>query len=1174
MVASSSRRASERITTKGVSTDTLLTKLKALHATLAGLDQDAPKTSLANPRKDLSQMSLLMHKDPGVNAYTACGLAEILRLYAPDAPYTDHELRDIFQFFITVLKKGLTGTAAPYYDAYFLLLESLSTVKSVVLMCDLGDAEALMLEMFRTAFVLVRRELPRKLDLFLADILIAIIDESQTLTRDVIESLLSQFMEKNQRLDQPGYRLAVTICSATADRLQRHVSQYFTDIIVNHSPENDPDADEDDDDHFAAVRTAHDLIARIHRACPALLHSVVPQLEEELRVEDATLRGLATQTLGDMYAGIASGSGPASEDSASGKGKEVAPDAMEATAHAHAQDLVKKYPTTWNLWLSRRNDRVAAVRLRFVEAAGHLIHALPEFKQAVEDALHHKLLDPDEKVRAAVCRAYSRLNYEDALHHVSTTQLRAVAGRGLDRKHSVRMEALSAVGRLFGLALPEIESNDTSATEHFAWIPNEILHMVAVGTEVRPVVEDVVAKYVLPLPSASSKGKETQTDDDAASTWTSRLLAVMRHMDDKAVSALLLLSGLRVARPTIFEHFVDACVKNNGGIIDEDEDKVIRKLNAVIQHISSLFSDSHKASEDLQAFAKLNEGRLYKLLRTCMDTQTDMKAMSKASAEFIRRLEQTSATIVPTMTVVLYRASLRIVNQSTIPSLIRAVKKDQDREARRSSLTGTSATKIAAGHARVLLTHVAKHCPALFKPHVGELSKVIASEKGAPLVEAGLQALAAVVRWDEKLNSGDKKLDERVTRYALDTNPRLAKFAGRYLAFSKNRKTTCKEVAETIANNLPDADAEQRFAHLAVLAQFARFASAAFDQQSEVIMTFLLKQVLMVPLSLDADAMEDEEEWAEESDLSYMALAKLQALKVCRYRCLSHAADETALELATPVLKMLATLVEQNGSLSPDEVEDPKVLSRMRLQATVSLLHLATVEKYAAAISPKFIKLALTVQDTCYNVRYSFLSKLITLLQARKLPPRFNIIPFITIHDPEADVKAMASQYVSTAFRKMPQLMKVEQFELIFIRLLHLLAHHPDFGTSHEDLLDISKYIEFYLDLIGNNDTVSLLYHLAAKGKTVRDAESHGYSENLYMTAELAQELIKIRAHTHSWSIQSYPGKVKLPADILRPLPSAEAANKILKTVYLPEATTSWLAGLLKPTVKVRSFNC
>ena len=59
------------------------------------------------------------------------------------------------------------------------------------------------------------------------------------------------------------------------------------------------------------------------------------------------------------------------------------------------------------------------------------------FKQgfiSLQEALQAKLLEADEKVRAAVCRLYTQIDYETALHHVSVQQLKNVAGRGLDKK--------------------------------------------------------------------------------------------------------------------------------------------------------------------------------------------------------------------------------------------------------------------------------------------------------------------------------------------------------------------------------------------------------------------------------------------------------------------------------------------------------------------------------------------------------------------------------------------------------------------------------------------------------------------------------------------------------------------------------------------------------------------
>ena len=153
------------------------------------------------------------------------------------------------------------------------------------------------------------------------------------------------YLALSQRMDQPAYRLAVEVCKATSDKLQRNVCQYFTDNIVHHAQAED----------YEEVERCHALIKRLNAACPALLHNVIPQLEEELRVEEVQLRVLATQVLGEMFA-----------DSAGG-------------------DLEKKYPTTWALWLQKKNDKASAVRLAFVEGCKSLLmQHRAELREAVE----------------------------------------------------------------------------------------------------------------------------------------------------------------------------------------------------------------------------------------------------------------------------------------------------------------------------------------------------------------------------------------------------------------------------------------------------------------------------------------------------------------------------------------------------------------------------------------------------------------------------------------------------------------------------------------------------------------------------------------------------------------------------------------------------------------------
>ncbi|KDQ08190.1 hypothetical protein BOTBODRAFT_118968 [Botryobasidium botryosum FD-172 SS1] len=1098
---------SDKLVGKGHSSDALLKKIKALHNELAEMDQEAVDTStLGGIRKELISTSILLHKDKGVKAYAACCMADLLRLYAPDAPYTGPELKDMFQFFLRQLSTGLKGTDSPYYNEYFYLLESLSSIKSVVLVCDLPHADELMTEIFRDFFDLVRSDLPKNVEMFISDILVALIEETASLPSDVLETIMAQFLSKNARVEQPAYRLAVDVCNATADRLQRNVCQYFTDIILQHTPSEDAELDE--------IRTAHQLIKELHKSCPALLLNVVPQLEEELKIEDLQLRLLATQVLGEMFADKGGG------------------------------ELAKKYPSTWTLWLARKNDKLAAVRIAFVEATEGLLKNHPQLQKDVEEALQTKLMDPDDKVRAAVCKVYSKIDYETAMHHVSDKQLRQVCERCLDKKGSVRTEALLAMGRLYSLAYPEIESNDLAAVKQFGWIPEKLFFYLTTSLEVKTMVEQTIEEYILPLPS---KG-----EDEVA--WTDRLLTVMHAMEEKSIQALLSLSCIKTHKPNIFEVFVQCCIDHNGGIIDKDEERITMRLSVVIQQLSHMFPDPAKVSEDLHSFAKLNEARLYKLLSTCIDPQTDLKTLVKSKNEFLRKIEQTSQSILETMTALVRRCSLWIINPSSVSTLVKRVQKGDH-------YTSTNAATV--------LSYLSKFNPAILKSHIAEFTRGVLEDKSTALVEVCLQALAALSRWEPGLSPNDKRTVEKVMHFVYEGNPRQAKFAARIIAYNKNKRTLCSNIVSTVTDDLPKAEGDTIVARLAVLAEMAKSAQDQFEQKSDVITTFLLKDTLLVPTEFrEDDGMELDADWVEDHELSAAARAKVLSLKICTNRCLAQAKSESTLDIAAPVLKMLWTLLENSGSLTPNDNDILSVKSRLRLRAAVSLLRFATVPQFMEAVMVNFPLLAVTMQDTCFHVRLFFLTKLTNLLTAKKLDPRFIIILFLATHDPEHEIREKVrfmSAYITL------RTLKVAHFEMMFIRLLHLLAHHPDFSNTPDNLQDIAKYIEFYLDIIASADNIPLLYHLALKAKTVRDSESHTYSENLYTISELAQLIIKARANLHSWSLPSYPGKVKLPSDIFKPLPNSDAANTILKTVYLPDETLNKLGKRVKPptTAKV-----
>ena len=72
----------------------LLKRLQTLAAELQEMEQEeVDPGSLTRVAKELAHQNLLGHKDKGVKAWTACCLVDIFRLCAPNAPFTEQQLR-------------------------------------------------------------------------------------------------------------------------------------------------------------------------------------------------------------------------------------------------------------------------------------------------------------------------------------------------------------------------------------------------------------------------------------------------------------------------------------------------------------------------------------------------------------------------------------------------------------------------------------------------------------------------------------------------------------------------------------------------------------------------------------------------------------------------------------------------------------------------------------------------------------------------------------------------------------------------------------------------------------------------------------------------------------------------------------------------------------------------
>ncbi|PWW77887.1 hypothetical protein C7212DRAFT_356749 [Tuber magnatum] len=1227
---------------KPIPTGTLITRLKALSKELVALEQEAvDRDSLATPAKELVSVGLLQHKDNGVKAYTACCLADMLRLHAPDAPYTAVQLRDIFELFVRQLK-GLADSENPYYQQYLYLLESLASVKSVVLISDIPNSEAITLKIFTTFFDLAKPDGPKNVEYQMTDILIQLIEECNSLPTEVVDIIVAQFFRVNQTalqnlagrkakpgvpdvkdkgagmaskgkdedkqmklisaLPPPAYNMAKSICNASVDKMARHICQYFSEVILDASPASrarkaggrhtsmSPGSDLDDPDAETAnhepsaedlheLHKAHLLVKELWKACPAVLQNVIPQLEQELLAENAELRILATETIGDM---------------------------------ALTGNFGSSAPVTWKAWIGRANDRSNIVRSKWTEAAIKIIKERSDLMavQLVEPVAG-RLNDLDDRVRLTACISLGELDYTTVttklgadLSPFNTYDTAAATGastgkakgkskateeetsgwgkkillnlgeRVRDKKFSVRWEGMFCLARMWNMAYPDILSGNEVIMNQLGWIPSKILDTFYINdAEVNVLLDHVLFGVLIPVNyppieklesriaadrqtngKSNGKGKERDAAEaekakekeiqEGDKIRVQRLLVLVRGLDPKAKKALFAVPLRQISYAKVMDVFLKSCEDYNGGIIDDgvEEDLVKKALHKFIEWLSQKLPDTPKAKENLMKFAKLHDRRCYQLIRFCFSPDSDYRTVVKALKEIKKRITEapgSAMTIMETLTPLLYRVSQLIYNKSHVPHIVEFSRTDE------YSLGAV---------AHEVLKEMSASNPAVFKANVKALSDLLQEQslsKNYGAADSGavdtLKACAGFAKSYPKDMPQERKLLDALVNFSLTGKPpAAARYAVSILMYSANRKVMyASDLLRACVKNFKFGE-EHFLAKLACLSQLVLLAPDQCEDESKAI-TAIAKDVLFkVRNPATEEDQESSKEWVDDELLDDECKAKLLALRILS------------------VMTLLVKLVNNEGELFSEKNTPRSHQSRLRLLAAQSLLKLSYYKPYEELITPlDFNRLACVAQDNCFEVRNGFVSKVKKYLGTNRLTPRYYTILFLMAYEPVTEAKNETITWVKARMVHMRSTNNM--MEIVFARLLSLLAHHPDFGTMIDDLADFAKFILFYLKAVATEENLSLIYHIAQRVKQFRDGLSKDNSENLYYVSELAQAVVRRYADFHHWNIQIWPGKIPLPIKLFAPMASEEMSRGIAMKTFLPEGIDIKLDCLIKP---------
>ena len=1168
---------------------------------------------------------------------------------------------------ISSILPSLADPSNAYNQQHLYVLNSLAQVKSIVLLTDIPDSEKLTTNLFTIFFDILAssgtsstgEQIGKNVEFHMTGILITMVDESASLPPEVVDVIVAQFLridphiltpssakarkgaqkepdEKQSTLLlkelPPSYNMAKTICNSCADKMARHISQYFNDIIVDASAaaagkglgkkrrisEELENSDLDltigpTEEDLRELRKAHQLLRELWRACPGVLQNVVPQLEAELSAENVQLRLLATEAFGDIISGIGVAGPPPLPvlDPASypytmiSESAELTLGQSVLTKPSSPQPFSQAYSQAYSSFLSRIHDRSPLIRAAWVTgisrvlrtSAGGVGLSQQEEEHIVKD-FGRMLADGDEKVRVAAVRAVGTLSLRDVVLKLgalggieqSGSVLSTLAERMRDRKHTVRIEAMRVLSRLWGVSAGEIMTGDERVLSALSPVPSKIFETYFTNDlDIHLLIDEVVFDHLLPLTfppvrtkaakitnGNTQKSKDSQLNGNVDGDEfhpdkirTERILLLARGLGEKAKKVFYALQGRQSMLAQVTTHYLMLCEEYNAGVMDKNEKETRAHLSRLIENLAKGFPDSSKVSEHLWKFAKLHDRRAYQLMRFCMAPDSEYRTVYKAFKELKKRIEQSTTApqdILSTLVPLLYRISCLIYNRSNIPAIMELSRMGD------GALTAT---------AHEMLRDISTRTPEVLKAQVQELCKHLQDE--APTDKKtndlgaldDLKACASFAKRFEKEIPKDRKFAQAMMNFALYGLPaEAAKHAVTILMTASDKKELhARDLVQKCVNDFAYGT-DNFLSRLATLSQLWLFAHEQVNEEIDKI------SEIAIGLLLDTqDPSKDDTgsySWSDAVDQE--CEAKCWALKILVNRVRSHNDPGTLTEIAEPVYTTLIKLIEKQGEVVPSETTPATHKSRLRLLAARLCLKLCTRKSTDALLTASmFNKLALLAQDSLLEVRSSFLQRLKKYISSSKLSQRFYTIPFLLAYEPIHSLQSDTTTWIRSRTNFLHNLESEQPnskvaliMESTFARLLSLLAHHPDYASTSEDLVDFARYILFYLHPVATEDNLSLIYHIAQRVKQTRDAvtPSREMDENLYHLSDLAQLTIRKYEEAHNWTIQTQPGKASLPKTLFAEIKDHSEAQGIAEKSFLPGGLEEGVEALVKSSMR------
>ena len=1126
-------------------------------------------------------------------------------------------------------------------------------MKSIVLIQDLPNADALMAHLFTSFFDIISgssksstgEQIAKDVQYNMTQILVTLVDEAASLPTQAVDVIVAQFL----RASAPGtgklkngetvddkqstllpkelpeaYNMAKTVCNSCPEKMGRYISQYFNEVIIdcsgptksNGHRRTSEGAGSDDEDvatgptesDLKELVKAHKLLRELWRVSPAVLQNVVPQLEAELSADNVQLRLLATETLGDIISGIGAAGPPPPPvmDPAA-----YPPSTLDDYPITHTsesiltkpispQSFAQTHSAVYHHFIGRGKDKSLVIRSGWTTAVGRIlvtsaggIGLSRDEETTLIKGLGEKLNDADEKVRLAAVKVIATFSLRDVMTKLAPngdvtkagSVLCSLADRVRDRKNHVRVEAMTTLGKIWGVATGEIAAGNESVIAALGGIPSRIFDSYyANDPEINALLDHVMFEQLIPLtyPPKKVKGSkavngnsQTQTPGDgpfdADKIRTERILLLVKSLEPKSKKAFFAIQSRQKGYSDVLKVFLTRSEDYNGGVVTENAKETKMKLDLVIKWFTASLPDPPRTINDLQKYAKMHDRRSYQLLRFAIDPEKDFKTVHNSIREFQKRINEAPtapAGLLDTLIPIIYRSASLIYNKSHLPAILQYAK------------GGESELQAAANE----LNHeISQRMPDIFKNNIAELCKLLQDDvpsetkQNDPSSVQTLRTLAQFAKARSEDIPKDRKFIQTLVQFGLYGTPaQAAKYAVNILVVATDRKEMyVKDLLEKSTENW--VYGESHFlTKLATISQLSLLDPEHTDEANDLILEITTQQLL---LQVRTPKEDTDPGWQSSSDLDEECEAKCWALKILVNRVRSIPDKAKAREVGEPVMKVLNSLIFKKGELLKTNETPRHHKSQLTLKAAQLMLKMCRIKNFHDMLTPTaFNQLAFVAQNPQAEIRRGFIEKLQKYLVKGLIAHRFYTIIFLTAFEPDASFKNSIMTWIRSQ-TKSPQL-KSQTLESTFARLLSLLAHHPDYPTSTDDsqatleeFRDHGRYILYYLTTVSTEQNLGLIYKYAERAKQARDGINESQSERLYVMSDLAQAIIRKWEFKNGWRMLTYPGKVGLPVGIFAPLPSHEVAQKIVEKDYLPEGMDDVLEVFVRNPNKKVNFS-